>query len=797
MEFKNPYTEFKKHWKNKYFRWGCISLLFLIPFYCCLPEKLFSDNFSTVLLSKEGEVLSARLAIDGQWRIAQTDSIPKKFTTALLAFEDQYFYYHLGVNPVAISKAAWSNLSGGKVKRGGSTITMQVIRLARKGKNRNVIEKLIEAIWATRLELKYSKKEILRLYAQNAPFGSNIVGLEAAAMRYFGRNAAELSWAEAATLAVLPNSPRLIFPGKNQIKLLEKRNRLLTVLYKNGELSQQDYTLAISEPLPEKQFSFPNWAPQLLDQVINDNNGNSTVTTSIEFELQQQVMRILQNYQVNWEVNGIHNAGVLVLETATGNSLAYIGNLQSGKNNQESVNMITANRSTGSVLKPLLFAAMLNEGMLLPGTLQADIPTQIAGYTPKNYNLTYEGAVPARMAIARSLNVPAVRMLHQYGIEKFSNKLRKLGMKSLKKSAAHYGLSLILGGAEGNLWEMCGMYASLARDLQDFGMLNGKYAINNVHPANYVLVEKNKNIKESRTNLKDNSVLNASAIFSMFDAMSEVNRPDEEAGWSEFLSANKVAWKTGTSFGNRDAWSIGITPKYVVGVWVGNADGEGKPLLTGIGSAAPVMFDVLRSLPESDWFDVPYDDMMRIANCKISGAKASKYCDKIDTAWVPKTGEKTVPCNYHQLIYLHPSGNGRVTADCIDLESTMQRSWFVLPPAMEHFYKTKHADYTVLPDFLPGCSSNNANQMMDFIYPRQGTEIFIPRSFDGDKSNVVFEIAHRKPSTIVYWMLDGVPIGQTKEMHQLAIQAKAGKHIIEVIDANGEKTKRNFVVLNK
>ena len=797
MVLKKFFNWFKINWKKRYFRWGSVFFLFFIPFYFCLPNKLFTEEFSTVLLSKEGEILSARLASDGQWRIAQSDSISPKFITSLLAFEDQYFYYHFGVNPIAISKAAWSNFRGGKLKRGGSTITMQVIRLARKGKKRNAWEKLIETIWATRLELKYSKKEILSLYAQHAPFGSNIVGLEAAALRYFGRNAAELSWAEAATLAVLPNSPRLIFPGKNQLKLLEKRNRLLTLLYKNSELSQQDYILAISEPLPEKQVSFPNWTPQLLDQVVKDNNGNSTVATSIELELQLQVIRILQNYQANWEVNGIHNAGVLVLETSSGNALAYLGNLQSGKNNQESVNMITANRSTGSVLKPLLFAAMLNEGMLLPRTLQADIPTQIAGYTPKNYSLTYEGAVPAKMAIARSLNVPAVRMLHQYGIEKFSNKLRKLGMKSLKKSAAHYGLSLILGGAEGNLWEMCGMYASLSRDLQDFGMLNGKYATKNVHPANYILIEKKKNIKVEQINLRENSVLNAAAIYSMFEAMSEVNRPDEEAGWSEFLSANKVAWKTGTSFGNRDAWSIGITPKYVVGVWVGNADGEGKPLLTGIGSAAPVMFDVLRSLPESGWFDMPYDDMIKIPTCSLSGAKASKFCNSIDTVWVPKAGEKTVPCTYHQHIYLHPSGNGRVSADCIDIETSMQRSWFVLPPAMEHFYKTKHAEYTVLPDFLPGCAENNSIQAMDFIYPRQGAEIFIPRSFDGNKSNVVFEIAHRKPSTIVYWMLDGVPVGQTKEMHQLAIQTNAGKHVIEVIDANGEKVKRNFVVLSK
>jgi penicillin-binding protein 1C len=787
--------EFRKLWKRKFFRWGSISLLMLVPYYFCLPQHLFTDNFSTVLLSKEGEVLSARLAQDGQWRIAQKEAISDKFITALLTFEDQYFYYHPGVNPVAMSKAIWSNITRQKTKRGGSTITMQVIRLARKGKKRTVFEKLVESIWATRLELKYSKKEILLLYAQHAPFGSNIVGLEAAALRYFGRNAASLSWAEAATLAVLPNSPRLIFPGKNQLRLLEKRNRLLTTLFKNKVLNDQDFALAMAEPLPEKQFSFPVLAPQLIDQVIKDGNGFTTVKTSINQDLQLQVIQILQNYQVNWEINGIHNAGVLVLETATGKASAYVGNLLSGPNNQQSVNMITANRSTGSVLKPLLFAAMLHEGIILPGTLQADIPTQIAGYTPKNYNLTYEGAVPAKLAIARSLNVPAVRMLHLYGIEKFNNKLRKLGMKSLNKSAAHYGLSLILGGAEGNLWEMCGMYASLARNVQNFGMLNGKYSPDNNYPASYLMENRIKQLENSQ--LQNSSIINAAAIYAMFEAMSEVNRPDEEAGWSEFLSANKVAWKTGTSFGNRDAWSIGITPSHIVGVWVGNADGEGKPLLTGIGSAAPVMFDVLRSLPESHWFDIPYDDMMRIPVCKMSGAKASQFCDKVDTVWVPKSGEKTTPCAYHQLIYLHPSGNGRVTADCIDLESSMERSWFVLPPAMEHFYKIKHADYAVLPDFLPGCSGNTSQQMMDFIYPRQGTEIFIPRSFDGNQSKVVFEIAHRKPASTVYWMLDGLPIGQTKELHQKAIQTNAGKHIVVAVDENGEKIKRNFVILSK
>ncbi|MFM2285961.1 MAG: hypothetical protein RLZZ543_1458 [Bacteroidota bacterium] len=767
-------------------------ILLLIAFIFCLPNPIFDVSYSTVITSKDGKLLGARIAEDGQWRFPGSDTIPEKFEACLLTFEDKHFYQHPGINPVSMGRAAWQNIMNGRVLSGGSTLSMQVMRLSRKGQKRSILEKAIESIQAVRLECSYSKRSILALYAQHAPFGGNVVGLEAAAWRYFGRNANELTWAESATLAVLPNAPSLIFPGKNQEKLRIKRDGLLKQLFAEKIIDEETLQLSLQEPLPGKAFSIPTSALQLLNRVEQEQGKGRHIQTSIDARLQQSVQAIVQNYKDRWEANGVHNAGVLVLDVEQGKTLAYVGNVQdAGLNRGASVDMINAERSTGSILKPLLFAAMLQYGKCLPTSLQADVPTQIDGYSPKNYNLTFDGAVPARKAISRSLNVPAVRMLQQLGIERFNNLLRKLGMTTLRKSAAHYGLSLILGGAEGKLWDLCGIYASLARQQNHFASNNGKYFMRDVHPPSYL---QTASITDKGT-LSEHSLLDAGAVYEMLEAMAEVNRPDEEAGWTEFLSAQKVAWKTGTSFGHRDAWAIGVTPRYVVGVWVGNASGEGKPLLTGVGAAAPVLFDVLGLLPRSGWFDRPYDDEMPLPLCHESGFIAGNYCDVIDTIWVPKSGMKTTVCPYHKRIHLDPSGRFRADADCVDPDVLQQRSWFVLPPAMEFYYRTTHPSYLPLPDWMPGCGHEQDQVMMEFIYPRKNSEIIVPRSYNGLATHTVMEIAHRNPAAVVYWHLDGKFVGKTQHFHQLALQPSSGEHLLVAVDEQGEKIQRRFKAL--
>jgi penicillin-binding protein 1C len=426
---------------------------------------------------------------------------------------------------------------------------------------------------------------------------------------------------------------------------------------------------------------------------------------------------------------------------------------------------------------------MLSEGELLPGTLVPDIPTQIAGYSPQNFNKDYDGAVPAKRALERSLNVPAVRMLKNYGIGKFNYQLKKLGMTTLAQSPDHYGLSIILGGAEGSLWDIAGMYASMVRVLNHYGHHSGLYDQEDIHPLQFT---EKKRLKKKIDKMDQSGVLSAGAICLTLDAMEEVNRPDMENNWKEFSSSQRVAWKTGTSFGFRDGWAVGCTPRYVVGVWTGNADGEGRPGLTGIGTAAPILFDIFNLLPASEWFDMPFDDLKKVSVCRKSGYRNSEWCEETDSVWIPPAGLRTHACPYHQLIHLDASGKWRVTSDCEPTAKMVHRPWFVLPPAEEWYYKLHNPNYRVLPPFRNDCSGNR-QIMMEFIYPKKSTQFYVPVELDGKTGKVVFEIAHRHPETKVYWHLDDDFMGTTVHFHQLAISPAPGKHLLTLVDSNGER----------
>ncbi len=445
-------------------------------FWLSLPEPLFREPLSTVLFDRQGEVVGAHIADDGQWRFPAADSLPEKFSASIRLFEDEYFYRHPGINPLALGRAMVQNFRARRIVSGGSTITMQVIRLSRKGKRRTVAEKLVEMLLSLRLELAFTKADILRMYAANAPFGGNVVGLEAASWRYFGRDPFSLSWAESATLAVLPNAPSLIYPGKNRQKLLEKRNRLLKKLYERHYLDRISYDLSLAEPLPGSPHDLPSLAYHLAERFYSGNPGRR-ITTSLDGHLQARVNAILELHRQNLYGNQVHNAACLVVSVETGEVLAYAGNIRNDRHPEYGgdVDVITSPRSSGSILKPFLFAEMLYRGEILPNTLIADIPTRYGGYSPKNYNRNYDGAVPASVALCRSLNVPAVRMLYQYGNARFLQDLRELGFSTLRFSPDHYGLSLILGGAEVNLWELAGVYSSMARVLNHFSSYNGTY----------------------------------------------------------------------------------------------------------------------------------------------------------------------------------------------------------------------------------------------------------------------------------------------------------------------------------
>lgn len=341
-----------------------ITFLLLIIYYFSLPRPLFQEPYSTVIESKEGVLLGAKIARDGQWRFPAQDSIPDKFKKCIVYFEDQYFYQHPGFNPMAMVNAIKQNKKAGKVVRGGSTLTQQVIRLSRKGQHRTYFEKMIEGILATRLELKYSKDEILELYAAHAPYGGNVVGLEMASWRYFGVQSHQLSWAESATLAVLPNAPSLIYPGKNQQKLRDKRNRLLLKLQQEGIIDLQTYELSIDEPLPGKPYDLPQIAPHLLQRIAKNQEG-TRIKTTIDIALQNRVNQIAKYYYSQYKQNEVNNLAILVIDVTNRNVISYVGNSPTDNDHQKDVDIISAPRSTGSILKPLLYAGMLDEGGII------------------------------------------------------------------------------------------------------------------------------------------------------------------------------------------------------------------------------------------------------------------------------------------------------------------------------------------------------------------------------------------------------------------------------------------------
>ncbi len=767
----------------------------LITFLCFLlwPYQPFNTPYSTVLTDKNGELLSVKLAADGQWRFpADTNGqeLPEKFKLALLEFEDRHFNTHWGVNPVSLAQAFRANLKAGKVVRGGSTLSMQVIRLARNGQGRTLGEKLLELLLAFRLEAQYSKEEILAMYALHAPFGGNTVGLETACQRYYGRPAKALSWAEAATLAVLPNAPALIFPGKNQQSLEAKRNRLLTRLLANGELDSLSYKLALQEPLPLAGQNFPNIARHLLLRAEQEGQAGRWIQTSLDKKWQLKITDILDRHHQQLAGNQVHNGAVLVLDTKTGEALAYLGN--TGKTaiqeHGKSVDIITARRSTGSLLKPFLYAASLQEGRILPNELLRDTPFYQKGFNPQNFDKTFEGAVPANEALARSLNVPFVYLLKEYGTERFHSILKETGLKSLDRPAGHFGLALILGGAEGSLWELTGMYAAMGRSLGQFQARHQQYSPADYREPSYTLAD------STEIKLKNSSLLSAPAIWHTFTALEEVNRPAEEGDWRHFSSARRLAWKTGTSFGLRDGWAIGVTPEYTIGVWVGNADGEGRPGLTGLQAAAPILFDVLAALPRGGWFTEPGGDMAEVSICRQSGTKAGEYCPEQLTQLIPIAGANSPNCTFHQLVHLDKEAKVQVSSVCYPISEMQHRGWFSLSPVMEWFYRQKHAEYQPLPPYMAGCEPLS-NTVMQLIYPAKETHLAIPRELDGSPGRAVFEVAHRQRGETLFWHLDGNYLGSTQSVHQFAFNPAAGRHQLVVTDSQGERLEYGFEVL--
>lgn len=737
----------------------------------------FSAPYSFTVYSSDGKLLGAAVAEDGQWRFPKTEIIPQKYKTALFTYEDKNFYFHGGVDPIAIFRAALDNFFAKKIVSGASTITMQTARLAEKNTKRSFYKKIKEAISAIFLELKYSKEEILALYAANAPYGGNVVGIDAAAWRYFGQSSEYLTWAETAVLAVLPNQPSLVRPGKHAERLKTKRNKLLQDLFLRKKIDEETYRLSIEEPVPEKPAPLPQTALHYVEFLKKKTEGAVTAEystgklhktqkhiTSINYALQKNLFEIAEQRCEKFSLSGVHNIAILVLANETGNILAYIGNtgVNSTYGKNAHVDMVQAKRSSGSLLKPFLFAGLLDSGALLPEQLMIDIPTKIAGYSPQNSTHIYMGAVPACKALSYSLNVPFVRALREFTVPAFLDLLKRAGFTTFTRSAEEYGLPLILGGGEITLFEITDNYRKL--------------------------------MQKSRHKPCGKFPFSEAACRLTLDALAEGNRPEEESIWQLYAQGQKIAWKTGTSYGNKDAWTIGVTPKYTVGIWCGNATGEGRPEITSTNLAAPILFEIFNLLPKSDWQALQTLDFEFIDVCAHSGYVASKFCDNKKRIVKPARTHCQGVCPYCRAVSLTPDGKFQAAAsDIKDFPKIENR--FVLPAAPEYFYMQTHHSYVPLPPHLPGSTVNTADEF-EILFPENGTKMYIPIELDGSEGALVAQAAHKDSSITIYWDLDGEYLGGTQTYHQMKIRAESGTHILTLTDSRGNVRKRTFTVLN-
>lgn len=757
------------------------AVLFVALFVAVEPPGLAAPVYSSALYAASGELLGARVAPDGQWRLEPSGVMPERYAAALVEYEDGRFYGHAGFDPLAIARAAWLNAKNGRVVSGGSTITMQAARLSRAPGPRTLSAKLVELWTAIRLELGHGKDELLSLYAGIAPFGGNVVGLEAAGFRWFGRPPEALTWAEAATLAVLPNSPGLVHPGRSRDELRRKRDRLVVALADDGLIDPDGLPSALAEPLPLEPVPMPDLAPHLLAKA-----GPGRTASTVDGRIQAVATEVAERHAARLGRNGVRNLAIVVLKVDDGAVAAYVGNSPAaGAGEARWVDCAASPRSSGSILKPFLYASMLGSGELAPCRLVFDIPTRVGSYSPENNLKTYSGAVRADEALARSLNVPFVRLLRSYGVERFASLLKRLGFTTLSRAPADYGLTLILGGAETTLVDAASAYACLARMAK----------ADDPEPPDQFIGTTWRSGDESGIEPFE-PPFSAGAAWLTLEALVDVARPGEDASWQEYASSRRVSWKTGTSFGSRDAWAVGATPEYVVAVWAGNADGSGRPELKGTDAAAPILFDLFQALPRSSWFAEPVSSLRWETVCAESGYPAGPDCELTERALVPASAKADEPCPYCRTVLLTADGRYRVMAEEAGGDELITERRFALPPAVEWYYSRSSPGYMPLPPWSPGSSAIEGDAI-EFIAPESGASLYVPIELDGTPGKAVFRAAHRDPAARLFWHLDGVYLGETQGDHRVEARPAPGSHELVVVDGRGSSASRRFEVYDR
>ncbi len=683
-----------------------ISFILLFGLLCLLfplPDKI---EYSTCILDDRGQIIHAFLTRDQQWRIhIHEDEISPQLINTILFKEDKYFYYHPGVNPFAVLKALLGNILHGKIQSGASTITMQVAR-SLEPRKRSYINKLIEIFRAEQLELKYSKKEILQLYLNLAPYGGNIQGVKAAALFYFRKNPDHLSLAEITTLSIIPNRPNSWVIGKANPKIVAARNVWLRKFEHQKLFSEKEIEDALLEPLTARRFNAPAYAPHLSSKLKS--LGGEQIATFIEMNKQLKLEKLISDYVQEIRLKNISNAAVVVINNETHQVVSYIGSADFRDTLDGSqVNGAAAVRQPGSTLKPLLYGLCMDAGLSTPKQIINDVPVNYQGYTPENFDRKFNGSVTMEFALEHSLNIPAVRSLRMLGEDRLIQTLATCGFETVKKDRGKLGLSMILGGCGASLEELTGLFSMFSTGGIYF---HPRWQQNEIHP-------------------EPKRLLSPDATFMIDEILSKVNRPDFPLNWQSTAHLPKIAWKTGTSYGRRDAWSIGYNAQYTVGVWCGNFSARSVPELSGANTATPLLFKIFNSIDYDEderWFTKPAALETRMV-CEETGLLPGTYCNNLITGYfIPGVSSSKV-CEHVQEVIISADEKISYCKTCMPANGYRKKLYRIVQPEMQRFYEENHVAYQKIPPHNPACEKIFHEGGPAITSPISGSEYLISK----------------------------------------------------------------------
>ena len=744
-----------------------------------LPVEKLHQPPSTIVLDRHGEWLRAFIASDESWHIPEPslDEISPQLRTAVLTYEDRWFYRHFGINPFSIVQAAIDNIKAGKIVRGGSTITMQVARMM-EPKARTVPNKLIEMFRALQLELAYSKDEILTLYFNMAPYGGNIVGSAAASRIYFNKPQNRLNLGEAALLAAIPNSPTYLRPDVYPENARVARKKVLRQMRKFGKIDASELQEAASDSIPTVRYPMPFKAPHLTRLLAKTESGHRIYST-IDSDIQELSERVLRENIAPLQREGISTGAVVVMDTKSREVLAMVGSHDFFDQASEGqVNGATAPRSPGSALKPFIYGIALERGLITPERLLHDVPVNYAEYSPVNYDGEYRGYVTARDALAHSLNVPAVNLYAQLGNDGIYALLKRAGISTLSEPKTHYGLSLILGSCEITLLELTALYAGLA-NLGEFGQHRLTRQSGDTLPAP-----------------STKRLLSRGACFILTEMLTEVRRPDLPAAYEASMNLPKVAWKTGTSYGHRDAWSVGYTPAYTIGVWVGNFDGHGSPSLVGSEVAAPILFALFNALTNSAsnrWFTRPYQVSTRKV-CALSGMPVSGNCPttKVDN-YISNLSAKA-PCRVHKRITIDNETGATLCSHCRIGRFYHQVVYEEWRPEVATWLSKSGFAIQPIPPHNPNCVGVVAGRGPLIRSPSGDSEYHIRAGVNLEYQKLLLAASVSNRTKQVFWFVNGELIFKGAPTESVFYTPVAGTHMLTCVDDEGRSSSRTLVI---